>query len=61
MVLADAVDVEADLIGEDDLFQQVVQPLRRVGALARQRILRGFRKTVDAKFQGVRPFIFVLR
>ena len=32
VVLADAEDVEPDLVGELDLLHQIAQPLRRVGA-----------------------------
>jgi hypothetical protein len=43
MVLADAEHVEADLVGELDLLDQVPQALRRVAA-------GGFAECVDADF-----------
>ena len=52
VVLADAEHIEADLVGQLDLFDQVAQPLRRVDGLPGRRIGRGFRECVDADFHA---------
>ena len=46
MVLADAEDVEAHLVGVRDLIQQVAKPLR--GAAHDVRVTDGRREAVDA-------------
>jgi len=50
VVLADAEHVEADLVGELDLLEQVAQPLRRRDRPAGCRVGRHFREGVDAQF-----------
>lgn len=48
MVLADAEDVEPDLVGELDLLDEMLQPLRGA-AEAAVGLRRGFREGVDAE------------
>jgi hypothetical protein len=60
-VLPHAVHIQPHVVGERDLLQQVVQAPRRARALASRRVDRGFREAIDAEFQDVRLFIFVLR
>ena len=49
-MLAHAIDVEAELVGELDLFHQVAQPLAGGDLLAGGRIERGFSECVEAEF-----------
>src|SRR2546430_1756869 len=50
MVLADGEDVEADLLGEIDLFQQVLHALLRADHRAGDRIGLQLRERVEAEF-----------
>ena len=52
MVLADAEHLEADLIGELDLFHQIAEPLRRRQRPAGRRVRRVLDKRVDADLHG---------
>ncbi len=52
MVLADAEDVEPDLLGELDLLQQVAHTLVRPDRLARLGIDTQFRERVDAELHA---------
>ena len=50
MVLADAEDVEAGLIGELDLLHEVTQTLRGADGPPGLRVGRHVRESIDAKF-----------
>jgi len=50
VVLADAEDVQSDLIGELNLLEQVAQPLRRADRPARSGVGRDFGEGVDTQF-----------
>ena len=54
VVLADAEDVEPDLVGQLDLLQQVLQPLLGGDDVAGARVRRALREGVDAEFHGGR-------
>ena len=49
-MLADAEHLEADLVGQFDLFDQIAQPLRRREHAARRRVRRVLDEGVDADF-----------
>ncbi len=55
VVLADAEDVETDLIGQLDLLHQVSEPLDGVDPLAGQRIRGIFDKRIDPEFHAIAP------
>ena len=52
MVFADAIDVEAELVGELDLLHQVAESLTRPDLLPGGGVERGFRKGVQPEFHG---------
>ena len=52
VVLADAEDVEPDLVGELDLLEQVAEPLRGRDRPARPRVGRELREGVDAELHS---------
>jgi len=51
-MLADAVDVEADLVGELDLLHQTAESLGRGDRLARDRVRRHLREAIEAELEG---------
>ena len=53
VVLADAEDVEPDLVGELDLLDQVAQPLGGADDPARHRVGRQLREGVDAELETI--------
>jgi hypothetical protein len=55
VVLADADDVEADLVGELDLLQQVAQALARADATRRRMVGREVSEGVDADLHALLP------
>ena len=50
VMLADAVDIEVDLIGEFDFLKEIAQPLRGADGLAGCGVGGGFREGVNAEF-----------
>jgi hypothetical protein len=56
MMLTDAEDVEADLVGELDFLHEITEPLRRADDLTAVRIRSGLRERIDtdlhAKWAG---------
>ena len=58
VVLAQAVEIEADLIGQLDLLEQVREPLgRRLQMAAVQRVGGVFGEGVETDFHGARSLI----
>ena len=53
VVLADPVDVEADLIGQLDLIEQVSKPLADVDLASRRRIEARLGERVESDFHAV--------
>jgi hypothetical protein len=54
VVLADAEDVEAHLVGQLDLLEQVVETLPGTDGGARSRVRRQLGEGVETKFHGLR-------
>ena len=55
VVLADAEHVQADLVGELDLLQEVGQPLLGAGRAAGRRVPQDVAEGVDAQFHAPLP------